>query len=311
MEGNRLDEELVLKTSGSQGLVGSNPTPSANQTQYSARLSEIEDLSKKHIKGKKLFNNEINMKDHHDSFYKKSSKKFKKYEFHGKGKLVTGEKPNFFEYLKKFANKTFRILDLGCGSGELTIKLSPFFKEIVGVDPFENYLETAEKQKKNSKIKNVIFKIADGKNLPFKNESFDIVFSSRGPLSANIGFIKESFRVLKRGGLMIEETIGEEDKIELKEIFRRGQNYPNPEIKLESVKRLLKQIGMKLVESKYFKFYQIYPSINDVIELLERAPIIPDFDKTKDKIYLEEVNKKLNTKGIKLSSHRLIWVAKK
>ncbi len=251
------------------------------------------------------------MKDHHDSFYKKSSKKFKKYEFHGQGKLIAGEKPNFFEFLKKFANKNFRILDLGCGSGELTLKLSPFFKEIVGIDPFEDYIKSAEKFKKTVEAKNVVFKVADGKNMPFEDEYFDIVFSSRGPLSANINFIRESFRVLKKGGLMIEETIGEKDKIELKKIFGRGQNYPNSETKLESVKKLLAQSGTKLVESKYFKFYQVYSSINDVVKILERAPIIPDFDKTKDKTHLEEIDRKLNNNGIKLSSHRLFWVAEK
>ncbi|MBU0570004.1 class I SAM-dependent methyltransferase [Patescibacteria group bacterium] len=251
------------------------------------------------------------MKDHYDSFYKKSSEKFKKYEFHGHGKLVTGEKPNFFEYLKKFGNKNFKVLDLGCGSGELTLKLSPFFKEIVGIDPFDDYIKSAENLKRAIKVGNVIFKVADGKNLPFEDDYFDIVFSSRGPLSANIDFIRESFRVLKKGGLMIEETIGEKDKIELKKIFGRGQNYPNSETKLESVKELLAQSGMKLVESKYFKFYQAYSSINDVVEILERAPIIPDFDKTKDKAHLEEIDRKLNGSGIKLSSHRLFWVAEK
>ncbi len=251
------------------------------------------------------------MKDHHDIFYKKSSTKFKKYELHGQGKLIAGEKPNFFEFLKKFANKNFKILDLGCGSGELTLKLSPFFKEIVGIDPFEDYIKSADKLKKSVEAKNVIFKVADGKNLPFEDDHFDIIFSSRGPLSANIDFIRESFRVLKKGGLMIEETIGEKDKIELKKIFRRGQNYPNQKTKLELVKKLLAQSGMKLVESKYFKFHQVYSSINDVIEILERAPIIPDFDKMKDKAHLEEVDKKLNKEGIKLSSHRLFWVAEK
>lgn len=251
------------------------------------------------------------MKDHHDSFYKKSSKKFKKYEFYGQGKLIAGEKPNFFEYLKKFANKNFKILDLGCGSGELTLKLSPFFKEITGIDPFEDYIKSAEKLKKSAEVNNVIFKVADGKNLSFEDDYFDIVFSSRGPLSANIDFIRESFRVLKKGGLMIEETIGENDKIELKKIFGRGQNYPNRKAKLESVKKLLAQSKMKLVESKYFKFYQAYSSINDVIEVLERAPIIPDFDKIKDKSHLEVVDRKLNNKDIKLSSHRLFWVAEK
>jgi ubiquinone/menaquinone biosynthesis C-methylase UbiE len=251
------------------------------------------------------------MKDFHGDFFKKSSKKFKKYEFHGHSKLVAGEKPNFFKYLNKFANKNYKVLDLGCGSGELTLKFSPFFKEIIGIDPFINYIETAQKQKDKTKIKNVTFKVANGKKLPFEDESFDIILSSRGPLSANINFIKESSRVLKEDGLMVEETIGEKDKIELKRIFKRGQNYPVRETKLKSVKNLLKLSGMKLIESKYFKFYQIYPSINEVIEILERAPIIPNFDKAKDGPYLKLINKKLNNKGLKLSSHRLLWRAKK
>lgn len=251
------------------------------------------------------------MKNHRHSFYKKSSKRFKKYEFHGQGKLVTGTKSNFFEYLKKFSNNNFKVLDLGCGSGELTLKLSPYFKEIIGVDLFRDYIKTAQQQKEKTNIKNVIFQVADGKSLPLENEYFNIIFSSRGPLSASADFIKEGFRVLKKEGLMIEETIGEKDKVELKKIFGRGQNYPIWETKLESVKKLLKQIGMKLVKSKYFKYYQVYSSINDVVEIFERAPIIQDFNKIKDKSHFKEVDKKLNNNGIKLSSHRLIWVAKK
>ena len=86
------------------------------------------------------------MNDYHDDFYRKSSEKFKKYEFHGQGKLVQGEQPNFFEYLKKYANKNFKVLDLGCGSGESTLKLSLYFKEVIGIDPFKDYIKTAEQQ---------------------------------------------------------------------------------------------------------------------------------------------------------------------
>lgn len=244
-------------------------------------------------------------KTNYNKFYEENSKKFKKYGFYSRGKVISGEKPNFFEYIKKNANKNFKVLDLGCGSGEFTIKFSPFFKQIIGIDPFKEYLETAEKQK--GKAKNVTFQIADGKNLPFKNEYFDIIYSSRGPLSLNKEFMRESFRVLKKGGLMIEETIGEKDKIELKKIFGRGQNYPPQEKAIESVKKLLKECKMKLIDSKYFLYYKNYPSINEVIRLLERAPIIPNFDEVKDKPYIEKINKK----QIKLSNHRLHWIAKK
>lgn len=279
-------------------MIQRNPPPPANE-------------KKVFIRAKNYLAIMIDMDNHYDGFYKKSSKKFKKYEFHGQGRLVNGEKPNFFDYLKKFENKDFIVLDIGCGSGELTLKLSPFFKEIIGIDTFEDYIQTAQQEKEEENIKNVIFQVADGKNLTFEDEYFDIVFSSRGPLSANIDFMRESFRVLKKGGLMIEETIGEKDKIELKKIFGRGQGYPTQEKKLESVQKLLKQSGMKLVESKYFLFYQVYPSINEVIEILERAPIIPNFDKIKDKSHIEEINNKLNKGCIKLSSHRLHWIAKK
>ena len=68
---------------------------------------------------------------------------------------------------------------------------------------------------------------------------------------------------------------------------------------------------MTLIESKYFEFYQLFPSINEVIELLERAPIIPDFNKTKDVHFLKKIDEQLNNRGVILSSHRLVWVAKK
>ena len=88
------------------------------------------------------------MNNYYDRFYKKNSEKFKKYEFHSKTRIISGEKPDFFEYLKILKNKNLKVLDLGCGSGELTLKLSPLFKEITGVDPFKEYIRTAEKLKK-------------------------------------------------------------------------------------------------------------------------------------------------------------------
>ncbi len=244
-------------------------------------------------------------------FYKKNSERFKKYKFNSKSKFVGGEKPNFFEYLKKFASKKFKVLDLGCGSGELSIRLAPLFKEVVGIDLFPEYIQTAKKQKKQKKAENVFFKITNANKLPFANEIFDIVISSRGPLSANLIFMREGSRVLKKGGIMIEETIGEKDKLELKAIFQRGQNYPTRETKIESIKKLLKGNKIDLIEFRYYMFYQSYSLIDDIIELLERAPIIPRFDKIKDRKYVAIIKEKLKDKGMKLSSHRLHWAAKK
>lgn len=244
-------------------------------------------------------------------FYQEKGKKYKKYQVnivHGRHK---GDVPDFLRLIKKYSKKNLRALDLGCGSGELTIKLAHNFKEIIGVDFISEYLETAKKDKRRHKIKNIEFIRADAKNLPFDDETFDLIYSSRGPLSADYDFIKESLRVLKKGGLLIEETIGEKDKLEIKKIFGRGQNYLLKNKRIDSIRAWLKKGKASLLLSKGY-FYHTSFQIKGIIELLQRAPIIEDFNLEKDKIFLKKIEEQLMTsEGIILSSHRLHWVAKK
>jgi len=240
----------------------------------------------------------------HKKFYEKKSKEFRKYKFDSFSEIVKGEKPNFPAILKKYSNKNFKVLDLGCGSGELTIEMAPYFKEIIGIDFCKEYIDSANK----IKVPNVKFIIADASKLPFKDESFDMIYSSRGPLSSQEKILIESLRVLKKKGLLIEETIGEKDKLELKKIFGRGQNYPIKKAKLKSIKEMLSKNGVNLLISKYYSYKKMYPTIEDVIELLNHAPIIPEFNEKKDK---DKISKLKSKKEIILGFHRLIWVGKK
>ena len=173
-------------------------------------------------------------------------KQYNRYKFTSGAKLIKGEKPYFFELLVKNINKDMVVLDLGCGSGELTLQLSRYCKQIIGIDNYAKYINTAKKDKKKRKINNATFKIGDARKLPFKNNSFDLVYSSRGPLSVDADFLQEAKRVLKIKGLLLEETIGETDKIELKKIFQRGQNFPFTFKKQVLVKKLLDKFEIKL-----------------------------------------------------------------
>lgn len=245
-------------------------------------------------------------------YYQKKSAKYKRYEFSSKAKLVKGKRPDFFNLIKKYSNKKFVVLDLGCGSGELTLRISPYFKKIIGIDPVNQYIATAKKDKRVEEIKNVEFYVADGKCLPFDSNSFDLIISSRGPLSSDRQFFKESKRVLKNEGLIIEETIGENDKIELKKIFERGQNYPFSKTKIKHIKEILDEENFELLYFEYYTFYQNYYSIDNVLKTLSRAPIIPDFDPIKDNNKVKKMREELFLEEeIILSSHRLHWVAQK
>jgi len=237
-------------------------------------------------------------------------KQFSRYQFKSGSRLIKGEKPDFFDFLAKHIDSGDTVLDLGCGSGELASKLAPYCRKIVGIDSYSRYIATAEKDRKNKGFKNVSFKVCDARQLPFRRSSFDFIYSSRGPLSASADFLREADRVLKPGGLMAEETIGETDKIEVKKVFQRGQNFPYTIKKRTSVRRLLAEFGLEPVYQKDFFYYQEFPSLASVARVLTRTPIIPDFDHRRDSGKLQALKKALHGRLI-LSAHRLWWMARK
>ncbi len=74
------------------------------------------------------------------------------------------------EYMPE--QKVSKILDLGCGTGDLTWQLTAFAGDVVGVDSSESMIEQAK-----CKYGNIDFSVANALALPFENE-FDIVFSN-------------------------------------------------------------------------------------------------------------------------------------
>ena len=111
---------------------------------------------------------------------------------------------NRLSYLKTIKHKKFfkekRVLDSGCGSGRYSNAiLSLGAKEVHAVDYGKTGLKFAKKNFNNKKL---FFKQADVLKLPFKNESFDIVFSN-GVLHHTTNMakgIRELVRVCKKGG---------------------------------------------------------------------------------------------------------------
>ncbi len=65
-----------------------------------------------------------------------------------------------------------RILDLGCGSGQLTFKINKLAKETIGIDKSAEMIADAK-----SKFPNIEFQVADASNFRF-NKKFDSIFSN-------------------------------------------------------------------------------------------------------------------------------------
>jgi len=104
-----------------------------------------------------------------------------------------------------------KILDVGCGTGNFSIKLAEMGFEVIGIDISEDMLAKARK-KANEKGLNIQFRIMDVYNLDFSDNTFDGVLSM-----AAFEFIKkpqdaynEIYRVLKQSGKILIGTINRE-----------------------------------------------------------------------------------------------------
>lgn len=104
-----------------------------------------------------------------------------------------------------------RILDIGCGSGALTIECAKRYPkaQVVGIDrwklPYDYYSrELCETNAKAQGVTNATFMAGDARALDFPDESFDAVVSNfvyhNVPGTNRHDVLREALRVVKKGG---------------------------------------------------------------------------------------------------------------
>lgn len=105
------------------------------------------------------------------------------------------------------------VLDVGCGTGNFSIKLAKLGCKVIGIDISEEMINKAKEKIENTKL-DIEFYVMDAYNIKFSNESFDGVFSMAAfefidkPLIA----YNEMYRVLKKNGYLLIGTINKESK---------------------------------------------------------------------------------------------------
>ncbi|MFQ6088848.1 MAG: class I SAM-dependent methyltransferase [Candidatus Methanofastidiosia archaeon] len=109
----------------------------------------------------------------------------------------------------KLSLENLKILDLGCGTGLLSMFLSR--KDLVGIDLSFKMLKVAKKRCKVVQ--------ADIDHLPFRDSIFDLVFSftSLQNLPYYNVAIREVLRVLKKNGLFIFSILNKKSYLQVAE----------------------------------------------------------------------------------------------
>ena len=182
-------------------------------------------------------------------------------------KLAKSYNFRFPSYLKVITDKVAaianitpgdRVLDLGCGTGELIFRLAqeyPATGELVGIDISEEMLKRAKS--KLDSFKAVSLHSGNIEQISYPDEYFDLIVSSgvmhyvRNPKN----MIKEALRVLRpRGRFLLIDMAQESLTTRISSLFRRITDPGTVQFySLHSVSELLSSQGFKIRSSKLFK----------------------------------------------------------
>ena len=156
-----------------------------------------------------------------EKYYNYIKKRFKKWAFFYDYTWIPIRyiRKEFYEFSSCMQNK--KILDICTGTGSQAMEFSKNNNIVYGIDLSLDMIQVANKKSKN---KNLKFLTADAINIPFKNDSFDLIGISFGlhemPPEIICKAIKDAKRVLKSDGILIIADFKKSDGL----LFKFG--YP-------------------------------------------------------------------------------------
>ena len=118
-------------------------------------------------------------------------------------------------------NSKSKLLDIGCGTGIMTKRVSDQFDaKAIGVDISDESIEFANKFYSNDKLS---FKLGEANKIPYKNNSFDFIISLDvlEHIENQKDVIFEISRLLKKKGKVLIYTLNKNDRYSLDWIWEK------------------------------------------------------------------------------------------
>ena len=184
---------------------------------------------------------------------------------------------NLFDRLELINIDPKKLVDLGCGTGKNGIKLNKKYKSgrLVNYDLSDNMLYLAKDKfsglfsQLTRRSSSVSYVCGDIEQLPFREDSFDLVWTSSALQWCNSlpGTFDEIKRVLKPNGLFIFSTFGPRTLYELKEVNERisGVSKANQFIDMHNIGDLLVSSGFSDPVLDVENFTLTYPSTEKLL----------------------------------------------
>lgn len=115
----------------------------------------------------------------------------------------------YADFLEPYVSSGTHLLDVGCGSGELSLDLSASVGRVTGIDVEVEEIEAARQAATRAGITNAHFEVADVYRLDVASDHFDVVLahSVLEALDRPTDAITEMMRVLKPGGILAAASV--------------------------------------------------------------------------------------------------------
>lgn len=205
-----------------------------------------------------------------------------------------------------------KVLDVSSGRGTQSIFYAKEYGvQVTGVDLAEDMIKSAEKNALSAKVENLTtFKLGDSQNLPFEDNSFDIVINecAVGIPDDSQKVLDEMVRVAKKGAniLMHESTwrkkLTDEEKDDLSE------RYGTTPLEYEEWISMLKKAGVDGITTEFDKwskpemFWKIRKDrdVEHYSKVLTRSELVTT---------IEKVTQKHGEQGVKkaLENQKIFW----
>ncbi|HDR4682730.1 class I SAM-dependent methyltransferase [Bacillus cereus] len=222
---------------------------------------------------------------------------------------TVGEIWDFYGEVKERCKPSDILLDVGTGGGENVLNIASWAKLLIGIDNSNGMIETAHSNLKKSGVQNVEFLQIGSEALTFPHAHFDIASSCHAPFLAS-----ELAKVMKKGAFFLTQQVSENDKLNLKEAFGRGQCLGERDgtLKEKYMDKLI-SAGFDLVQVREYDVTDYYSTPEDLIFLLKHTPIIPRFgEEEEDFTILQKfIETNSSEKGIRTNSKRFMIIAVK
>jgi SAM-dependent methyltransferase len=208
-----------------------------------------------------------------------------------------------------FIRTSESLLDMGTGGGEVLATLAPLPKHTCVTEGYEPNVSIAKNKLEPLGVK-VLF-LKDEKNLPFKNEEFELIINRHEFYNPN-----EVYRILKHGGIFISQQVGDNNNSKLRLTLTGSQTSQNGgEWNLEYATNELEAAGFDILEgNKDITLTRIY-DVGAIVYYLKAIPFdFPDFTVKKYYNKLVEIDEYISENGyldLDMNNHRFIIVAKK